>query len=35
MKIICINPPKFLKSFLRLFRRNKKKPVDDDGRDVR
>lgn len=35
MKIICINPPKFLKCFLRLFAKNKKTPVVDDGRDVR
>lgn len=33
MKIICINPPKFLKPILRLFGRHKKKPVATDGRN--
>ena len=23
MKIVCFNPPKFIKKFLRLFKRNK------------
>ncbi len=34
MKIVCINPPKFVKRFLRLFKRNKKKPVERDGQSV-
>lgn len=34
MKIICINPPKFLKRFFRMFKKNNKKPAETDGRDV-
>ncbi len=25
MKIVCFNPPEFIKKFLRIFKRNKKK----------
>ena len=34
MKIICIDPPRFVKYFLRLFRRNRKKPAVSDGHNV-
>lgn len=34
MKIVCINPPRFIKSFLKLFRRNKKKPAENDGQSA-
>lgn len=34
MKILCINPPGFIKSFLKLFRRNKKKPAENDGQSA-
>ena len=34
MKIVCVNPPRFVKCFLKLFRRNKKKPAVSDGQCV-
>ena len=33
-KMVCINPPGFIKSFLNLFRRNKKKPAENDGQSA-
>lgn len=31
MKIVCINPPKIVKRILKLFAKNRKKPVTTDG----
>ncbi len=31
MKIVCINPPKIVKRILKLFAKNRKKPVKNDG----
>lgn len=31
MKIICINPPKFIKKFLRLFSRKKEKKTQQNA----
>lgn len=34
MKIVCINPPKIVKRILKLFAKNRKKPVKNDGQSV-
>ena len=34
MKIVCINPPKIVKRILKLFAKNRKKPVENDGQSV-